>query len=220
MARHILLIDADIGHRAALQHALEAAGYSVAATGSGIEATRLARAQPPDLAVVDLALAGMSALEVCRRLWALDGTLPIIPLIPLLGGETERHPEFLTKPVAAELLIARIRQRARGPAPSEPQALEFADVRLDMAAREARRGGRPIALTAVEFELLWLFLQHPRRVLARDLLYERVWGHDFDGQSKVLDVYVYYLRRKLEAAGEPRLIHTVRGAGYVLREPT
>jgi two-component system response regulator MprA len=216
MARHILLIDADDVHRATLQRALEAAGYAVAATASGIEATRLARAQPPDLVVVDLALAGMSALEVCRRLWALDGTLPIIPL---LGGEAERRPEFLTKPVAVELLIARMRQRSRGPAPSEPQALEFADVRLDMAAREARRGDRPIALTAVEFELLWLFLQHPRRVLARDLLYERVWGHDFDGQSKVLDVYVYYLRRKLEAAGEPRLIHTVRGAGYVLREP-
>jgi two-component system, OmpR family, response regulator MprA len=217
MARHILLIDADDSQRATLQRALEAAGYSVAATESGIEATRRARAQPPDLAVIDLALADMSALEVCRRLWALDGTLPIIPL---LGGATERNPDFLTKPVAADALIARIRQRARGPAPSEPQALEFADVRLDMAAREARRGERPIALTAVEFELLWLFLQHPRRVLSREVLYERVWGHDFDGQSKVLDVCVYYLRRKLEAAGESRLIHTVRGAGYVLREPT
>jgi two-component system response regulator MprA len=216
MARHILLIDADDPHRARLQRALEEAGYSVAATASGMEATRLARAQPPDLAIVDLGLTGMSALEVCRRLWALEGALPVIPL---LSGDEARNPDFLSKPVVAETLIGRVRQRSRGPAPSEPQALEFADVRLDMAARDARRGERPIALTAVEFELLWLFLQHPRRVLSRELLYERVWGHDFEGQSKVLDVYVYYLRRKLEAAGEPRLIYTVRGAGYLLREP-
>jgi two-component system response regulator MprA len=215
MAHHILIVDHDAIDRAALGRAVEAAGYSVVTAASGVEALRLARAQPPDAAVINLALPGMSGLDLCRRLWAVDSALPVIPLLPAAVAEGG---ELVVKPVGGEALLARLRQRLRGPAPSEPTVMRFADLSLDTAAREARRDGRPITLTTMEFELLRLFLQHPRQVLTRDLLYERVWGHDFEGQSKVLDVYVYYLRRKLETGGEPRLIHTVRGAGYILRE--
>jgi two-component system response regulator MprA len=215
MASQLLLVDTNDADRAALQRVLETAGYTVAVATSGVEALRLVRAEPPDLVIVRFGLMGQPGLEICRRLWAIDAALPIIPL---LKGADDLPEEFLIQPIATEALLARIRQRLHRAAPNEPRLLQFADLRLDTAAREARRGGRLIRLTTTEFDLLWLFLQHPRQVLTRDLLYERVWGHDFEGQSKVLDVYIYYLRRKLEAGGEARLIHTVRGAGYILRD--
>jgi two-component system response regulator MprA len=126
--------------------------------------------------------------------------------------------DYLVKPFAFSELLARIRVRLRRREPGEERELRFADLRLDTAAREAWRGERTIALTTTEYELLRLFLLHPRQVLTRDRIYERVWGYDFVGESKVIEVYVRYLREKLEAEGEPRLIHTVRGAGYVLKE--
>jgi two-component system response regulator MprA len=215
MATQILVVDDDDVARSAVQHQLEEAGYTVlVAAGSG-EALRLARLQPPAVALINLALAGASGLELCRRLWAVD---PALPIIPLLASHAPPTADVLIKPVRAEVLLARVRRRLRERAPTDGELLQIADLRLDTAAREAWRGERHIALTTMEFELLWRFLQHPRQVLSRDFLYERVWGHDFEGESKVLEVYVHYLRQKLEAGGEPRLLHTVRGSGYVLRE--
>jgi DNA-binding response OmpR family regulator len=174
--------------------------------------------------VLDIMLPGLDGLEVCRRLREADETLPIIMLTARdtvqqrVDGLENGADDYLVKPFAFEELLARIRVRLRRRDPSARRELRFADLRLDTAAREAWRSGRRISLTTTEYELLALFLQHPRQVLTRDLIYERVWGYDFDGESKVIEVYVRYLREKLEAAGEPRLIQTVRGAGYVLRE--
>jgi two-component system response regulator MprA len=213
MATHILIIDNDEAFGAALQRDLEAAGYAVMRAASSGEAVRLARHQPPDLAIVNLLLPGLDGLEACRRLWAIHASLLILPLI----GPDPIPDDYLTRPVTSEAVLARIR-RLRGRSLDEPRSMQFADLRLDVALRQARRGPRPISLTTTEYEVLHVFLLHPRQVLSRGFLYERVWGHDFEGESKVLELYIHYLRTKLEAAGEARLLHTVRGAGYILRE--
>ena len=215
MDAHVLIVDRDDALRTALADALTAAGYTVAVAAGSAEALRLAGAQPPAVAVVNLLLADGAGLDTCRRLWAAN---PNLPIIPLLERDAAVPDDFLVKPVAGDVLLARIDRYLRRRSPAAPAALQFADLRLDTATREAWRGQRPITLTTTEFELLFRFLQRPRQVLTRDFLYEHVWGHDFAGESKVLDVYVHYLRQKLEAGGEARLIHTVRGAGYVLRE--
>ena len=167
---------------------------------------------------------GLDGLEVARRLRAADETLPIILLtardaVPdRVAGLESGADDYLVKPFALEELLARIRVQLRRREPVSRRELRYADLRLDTASREASRGARQISLTATEYELLKLFLEHPRQVLTRDLIYDRVWGYDFGSESKVIEVYVRYLREKLEAGGEPRLIHTVRGAGYVLKE--
>ena len=221
---NILLVDDDEEIRASLRRSLTLEGYKIAQAADGAQALRLARDAPPDLVVLDVMLPEVDGLEVCRRLRAADETLPIIMLtardaVPdrVAGLETGAD-DYLVKPFAFEELLARIRVRLRRREPGARAELRFADLRLDTAAREATRSERRITLTTTEYELLKLFLQHPRQVLTRDVIYERVWGYDFGGESKVIEVYVRYLREKLEAAGEPRLIHTVRGAGYVLRE--
>jgi two-component system response regulator MprA len=221
---NILLVDDDEEIRASLRRSLALEGYKIAQAADGSEALRLARESPPDLVVLDVMLPEVDGLEVCRRLRAADETLPIIMLtardaVPdRVAGLENGADDYLVKPFAFEELLARIRVRLRRRDPSNRTELRFSDLRLDTGAREATRGERRITLTTTEYELLKLFLQHPRQVLTRDVIYERVWGYDFGGESKVIEVYVRYLREKLEAGGEHRLIHTVRGAGYVLRE--
>ena len=221
---NMLLVDDDEEIRASLRRSLALEGYKIAQAADGSEALRLAREAPPDLVVLDVMLPEVDGLEVCRRLRAADETLPIIMLtardaVPdRVAGLENGADDYLVKPFAFEELLARIRVRLRRRDPSNRTELRFSDLRLDTAAREATRGERRITLTTTEYELLKLFLQHPRQVLTRDVIYERVWGYDFGGESKVIEVYVRYLREKLEAGGEHRLIHTVRGAGYVLRE--
>jgi two-component system response regulator MprA len=225
MWAHVLVVDDDEEIRASLRRGLSFEGFRVSLAGDGEEALRRVEAEPPDLIVLDIMMPGLDGLEVVRRLRAAGDRSPIIMLtardaVPdrVAGLETGAD-DYLVKPFAFSELLARIRVRLRHRELGEGgDDLRFLDLRLDTAAREARRGERAIALTTTEFELLRLFLLHPRQVLTRDRIYERVWGYDFGGESKVIEVYVRYLREKLEAGGEPRLIHTVRGAGYVLKE--
>lgn len=222
MAR-ILVVDDDEEIRASLRRGLALEGYQVVLAADGAEALQEVRQLPPDLVVLDLLLPGLDGFEVCRRLRSADDALPILMLTArdsvadrVAGLETGAD-DYILKPFAFEELLARVRVRLRR-AGNGRREIAFADLRLDTGTREARRADRAITLTATEYELLRLFLEHPRQVLTRDVLYDRVWGYDFAGESKVLEVYVRYLREKLEAGGEARLIWTMRGAGYVLRE--
>jgi len=224
MAAHVLIVDDDEAIRTSLRRNLAYEGYRVTVAADGEEALRQLRDGAPDLAVLDIMMPRLDGLEVVRRLRTADDRLPVILLtardaVPdRVSGLESGADDYLVKPFAFEELLARIRVRLRRHEPDETRELRFADLALDTATREARRGARPIALTTTEYELLRLFLQHPRHVLTRSQIYERVWGYEFVGESKVIEVYVGYLREKLEAGGEPRLIQTVRGAGYVLRE--
>jgi two-component system response regulator MprA len=223
-AATILVVDDDEAIRSSLRRSLALEGYKASIATDGDEALRLVRDQPPDLVILDVMMPTLDGLEVCRRLRAADAELPIIMLtardaVPdrVMGLENGAD-DYLVKPFAFEELLARIRVRLRRREPADRHELLFADLRLDTAAREAQRGDRVIALTTTEYELLRCFMEHPRRVLSRDLIYRGVWGYDFGSESKVIEVYVKYLRDKLEAGGEARLIHTVRGAGYVLKQ--
>jgi two-component system response regulator MprA len=231
MSERVLVVDDDEEIRASLRRGLAGEGYAVELAADGEEALRRAREEPPDLVVLDLGLPGLDGLEVCRRLRTADEGLPILMLTARdavsdrVAGLEGGADDYLVKPFAFEELLARIRVRLRrregnggGNGSRGGRELRFADLRLDTAERVARRGDQRIVLTTTEYELLRLFMQHPREVLTRDRIYERVWGYDFGGESKVIEVYVRYLREKLEAGGERRLIHTLRGAGYVLRE--
>ncbi len=224
MNAHVLVVDDDEEIRASLRRSLAFEGFNVTLAADGEEALRSIRDDQPDLAVLDIMMPGLDGLEVVRRLRLADEQLPVIMLtardaVPdRVSGLEAGADDYLVKPFAFSELLARIRVRLRRREPGEERELRFADLRLDTAGREAWRGGRAIALTTTEYELLRLFLLHPRQVLTRNQIYDRVWGYEFVGESKVIEVYVRYLREKLEAAGEPRLIQTVRGAGYVLRE--
>jgi two-component system, OmpR family, response regulator MprA len=223
MRAHLLVIDDDEQLLTALRRALAYEGYDVAVAPSGEEGLRLARDAPPDLVVLDVRLPGIDGLEVCRRLRAGDD-VPVLMLTARdevadrVAGLDAGADDYLVKPFAVDELLARVRALLRRRTPGTGGELRLADLTLDPSTRAVRRGGRDLTLTPKEFDLLTLFLQHPRQVLTRELLFERVWGYDFEGQSNVLDVYVGHLRTKLEADGEPRLLHTVRGVGYVLRE--
>ena len=224
MNAHVLVVDDDEEIRASLRRGLAFEGFKVTLAADGEEALHSIRDQRPDLAVLDIMMPGLDGLEVVRRLRLADEQLPVIMLtardaVPdRVTGLEAGADDYLVKPFAFSELLARIRVRLRRREPGEERELQFADLRLDTAGREAWRGGRAIALTTTKYELLRLFLLHPRQVLTRNQIYERVWGYEFVGESKVIEVYVRYLREKLETAGEPRLIQTVRGAGYVLRE--
>lgn len=224
MPPHILLVDDDEEILASVRRALTFEGYRITQARSGTEAISLACETAPDLVLLDILLPGLSGLEVCRRLRAADTVLPVIMLtardaVPdRVAGLEIGADDYLVKPFAFEELLARVRVCLRRREAGQPSELRFADLRLDPGTREVWRGARSVSLTATEYELLRLFLQHPRQVLTRDIIYERVWGYDFEGESKVIEVYVRYLREKLEAGGEPRLIQTLRGAGYALRE--
>ncbi len=223
MNEHVLVVDDDPEIRDSLRRGLSVEGYAVTLAADGAEALEAARDRAPDLVVLDVMLPELDGLEVCRRLRMAEGSLPIVLLtardaVPdrVAGLETGAD-DYLVKPFAFEELLARVRVQLRRKEPNGAREHRFADLRLDTAAREAMRGGRRIPLTATEYELLRTFMQHPREVLSRERIFERVWGYDFDGESKIIEVYVRYLREKLEAGNEPRLLHTVRGAGYVLR---
>ena len=224
MNAHVLVVDDDEEICASLRRGLAFEGFKVTLAADGEEALHSIRDQRPDLAVLDIMMPGLDGLEVVRRLRLADEQLPVIMLtardaVPdRVTGLEAGADDYLVKPFAFSELLARIRVRLRRREPGEERELQFADLRLDTAGREAWRGGRAIALTTTKYELLRLFLLHPRQVLTRNQIYERVWGYEFVGESKVIEVYVRYLREKLETAGEPRLIQTVRGAGYVLRE--
>ena len=224
MTTRILIVDDDPQIRESLRRGLTFEGYRTDLAADAEQALRLMRDDLPDLAVLDVLLPGIDGLEVCRRVRAVAPTLPIIMLtardsIPdRVSGLDAGADDYLVKQFAFEELLARIRVCLRRREAADPQQLRVADLRLDVATREAWRGDRAITLTTTEYELLRLFMQHPRQVLTRDVIYERVWGYNFRGQSKVIEVYVRYLREKLEASTEARLIHTVRGAGYVLKE--
>lgn len=224
MNAHVLVVDDDEEIRASLRRGLAFEGFKVSLAADGADALQSIRDDPPDLIVLDIMMPGLDGLEVVRRLRLADEQLPVIMLtardaVPdRVTGLEAGADDYLVKPFAFSELLARIRVRLRRREPGEERELRFADLRLDTAGREAWRAGRSITLTTTEYELLRLFLLHPRQVLTRNQIYDRVWGYDFAGESKVIEVYVRYLREKLEAAGEPRLIQTVRGAGYVLRE--
>jgi two-component system response regulator MprA len=221
----ILVVDDEHAVRDALRRALRLGGYDVQIAPGGDAALGLVRDGRPDAIVLDVLMPGMDGLELCRRLRAGGDRTPVLMLTARdavgdrVRGLDAGADDYLVKPFALEELQARLRALLRRGAPEEPGALAFAGVTLDQGSHEVERDGRPIELTRTEFLLLELFLRNPRQVLERGTIFERVWGYDFGPSSNSLEVYVGYLRRKLERDGEPRLIHTVRGVGYVMRGP-
>jgi two-component system response regulator MprA len=191
--------------------------------GDGLAALATARDDPPDLVLLDWMLPGLDGLEVCKRLRAAS-TVPIIMLtakesVPdRVTGLNAGADDYVVKPFAFDELLARIRAQFRRTHPQATEVLRFADLSMDTSTREVRRGDRKLELTSKEYDLLELFMRHPRQVLTRDMIYDRIWNYDFGGESNIIEVYVRYLRQKLEAAGEARLLQTMRGVGYALRE--
>ncbi len=226
MKAHILVVDDDRHITETWRRALAYEGYSVDVARSGPVALQKALEKPPDLYILDLMLPGMTGFEICERLRQSGDQTPILmvtardAVIDRVKGLDLGADDYLVKPAQLAELLARVRALLRRRNPEQNEVLRFADVELDTGTRVAHRGGREIDLSTTEYELLQLFMRRPRQVLTRDIIMERVWGYDFGGESNVLEVYVGYLRAKLEANGEPRLLHTIRGAGYVLREKT
>jgi two-component system response regulator MprA len=221
----LLVVDDERAVREALRRALELEGYEVELAEDGADALARLAASEPDAVVLDVLMPHVDGLTVCRRLRQQGSSVPILVLTARdsvsdrVAGLDAGADDYLVKPFALEELLARVRALLRRADPaSRDGVLRFADLELDPATREVKRGDRQIELTRTEFHLLELFLRNPRQVLTRSLIFERVWGYDFGPTSNSLDVYVGYLRKKTEAAGEPRLIHTVRGVGYALRE--
>lgn len=222
----ILVVDDDPKIVSLVRRGLVFEGYEVDAASGGAEGLHKAAEHPPDLVILDVMMPGIDGFEFCRRLRSAGDLVPVLMLTARdavayrVQGLDAGADDYLVKPFALEELLARVRALLRRGRPAQPEAgavpvLRYADLELDTASREARRAGKLIELTTKEYELLLLFMQHPRQVLTRDFLMDRVWGHDFSGESNVLEVYVGYLRQKM---GEPRLIQTVRGAGYVMKE--
>ena len=224
----ILVVDDDPAVLDSLRRSLSFNGYDVDVAVDGADALAQIGAQQPDALVVDVMMPRLDGLDTTRALRAAGNDLPILVLTARdavadrVDGLDAGADDYLTKPFSLEELLARIRallrRHAPGPADEQPETLRFHDLSLDPATREVRRGDRAISLTRTEFALLELFLRRPRRVLERAYILEEVWGFDFPTTANSLEVYIGYLRRKTEAHDEPRLLHTVRGVGYVLRE--
>lgn len=223
MAERILVIEDEPKIADFLRRGLTYEGFTVEVAWDGESGLKAARDNPPDLVILDVMLPGLDGYEVCRRLRAA-GPVPILMLtakdaVPdRVKGFESGADDYVVKPFAFEELIARVRALLRRAHPIEETVLHFADLTLNVTTREVTRGNRKIELTTKEFDLLHFFMRHPRQVLTRELIYDRIWGYDFDGESNILEVYIRYLRNKLEQNGEPRLIQTVRGVGYALRE--
>jgi len=223
-----MVVDDEPAVRHSLERALKLEGYEVSSSPDGAKALRELAIAAPDAIILDVLMPEVDGLEVCRRLRTAGDRTPVLMLTARdaisdrVDGLDAGADDYLVKPFALEELLARLRALVRRSEPepdgSSGDALSFADLTLDPRTREVARGGRPVEMTKTEFELLHLFMRHPRQVLTRSQIFEAVWDYDFGPRSNALEVYVGYLRRKTEAEGEPRLLHTVRGVGYALRE--
>ncbi|MHB8341935.1 MAG: response regulator transcription factor [Mycobacteriales bacterium] len=223
----ILVVDDEPAVRGSLERSLRFEGYDVVVAADGLAALESVAELRPDAIVLDVLMPRLDGLATCRRLRARGEDIPVLMLTAREGvsdrvqGLDAGADDYLVKPFALEELLARLRALLRRSAASrnpDGEPLAFADLSLHPGTREVLRGGRAVSLTRTEFALLEMFLEHPRQVLSRAAILDRVWGFDFETSSNSLEVYVGYLRRKLEAGEEPRLVHTVRGVGYVLRE--
>jgi DNA-binding response OmpR family regulator len=224
MNSHILLVEDEVKLARFIELELNSEGYRVSVANDGIAGLTLARESAPDIAILDWMLPGLSGLEVCRRLRATGNKMPIILLTAKdevgdrVAGLDAGADDYVVKPFSIEELLARIRAHLRRNHESDSDLFQFEDLRLNRLTREVYRGDRAIELTAKEFDLLEYLISHPRQVITRDQILEKVWGYDFMGDSNIIEVYIRYLRLKLEENQEKRLIHTIRGVGYVLRE--
>ena len=224
MTSHILVVEDEAKLAQFIELELKYEGYQVTVATDGLEGLATARECHPDLILLDWMLPGISGLEICRRLRLTGDKVPIILLTAKdevsdrVAGLDSGADDYIVKPFSIEELLARIRAHLRRTQEEETDLLQFADLRLNRSTREVYRDNRSIELTAKEFDLLEYLISHPRQVLTRDQILERVWGYDFMGDSNIIEVYIRYLRLKLEANNEKRLIQTVRGVGYVLRE--
>jgi two-component system response regulator MprA len=223
----VLVVDDDRAVRDSLRRSLEFNGYDVALAGDGAEGLVAVGSQHPDVVVIDVMMPRLDGIETTRALRGAGNDVPILVLTArdAVGDRVEGldagADDYLTKPFALQELLARLRALLRRVVPADDAAeetLSFADLTMEVGSRDVRRGGRAIELTRTEFTLLEMFMRRPRRVLERSFILEEVWGYDFPTSANSLEVYVGYLRRKTEAEGEPRLIQTVRGVGYVLKE--
>jgi DNA-binding response OmpR family regulator len=223
MPNHILLVEDEVKLARFVELELISEGYRVSVCHDGMAGLGLARETAPDLLILDWMLPGLSGIEICRRLRATGNLVPIILLTAKddisdrVTGLDAGADDYLVKPFSIEELLARLRAHLRRHQDSDPDILEVAGLRLNRGTRQVWRGDREIELTAKEFELLAYLFQHPGQVYTREQILEQVWGYDFGGDSNIIEVYVRYLRLKLEADNEQRLIQTVRGVGYTLR---
>jgi len=222
----VLVVEDDPAVRSSLSRALRLEGYEPELHEEGTSAIKSLQVAAPDAIILDLQLPDIDGLEICRRVRASGDATPILMVTARdavddrVAGLDAGADDYLVKPFDLAELFARLRAllRRRGPAEGEADVLRFEDLSLNLSTREGRRGERDFSLTRVEFDLLELFLRHPRQVLTREVILDRVWGYNFDTGTNSLAVYVGYLRRKLEEGDEPRLLQTVRGVGYVLKE--
>jgi two-component system response regulator MprA len=224
----ILVVEDELAVQSALARALRLEHYEVGSAADGMQALERLAASPYEAIILDIAMPRLDGLEVCRRLRARGDRTPVLMLTARadiddrVAGLDAGADDYLVKPFALKELSARIRallRRTGEDDEQEPRVLEFEDLRMDTASHEVWRGERLLSLTKTEYLLLEMFLRHPRKVLTRSAIFEHVWGYDFGSSSNSLGVYMGYLRRKTEEGPEPRLLHTVRGVGYVLREP-
>jgi DNA-binding response OmpR family regulator len=224
MSALILLVEDEVKLARFIELELGAEGYNVNVANDGLAGLTLARETPPDLMILDWMLPGLSGLELCRRLRSTGSKVPVIMLTAKdevgdrVAGLDAGADDYVVKPFSIEELLARVRAHLRRTQEPDLDLLQFEDLTLNRRTREVFRNGRSIELTAKEFDLLEYLLSHPRQVITRDRILEQVWGYDFMGDSNIIEVYIRYLRLKLEEKDEKRLIQTVRGVGYVLRD--
>lgn len=224
MTVNILVVEDEVKLAQFIELELKYEGYQVTVANDGLDGLTAARESNPDLVILDWMLPGISGLEVCRRLRTTGNMVPVILLTAKddvsdrVAGLDAGADDYVVKPFSVEELLARVRAHLRRNTEIDPDLRQFADLSLNRRTRDVFRGDRAIELTAKEFDLLEYLISHPRQVLKRDQILENVWGYDFMGDSNIIEVYIRYLRLKLEAQGEKRLIQTVRGVGYVLRD--